>query len=242
MDELAATLQRAGTPERAAHEKAYLKSARVHLGTSVPQVRKITLAFLRSHLAAEGNSKSSVLLALVNEAWGRGPHELCVAAVEMLCAKADLLVETDIDLVERLLRESGTWALIDGIAPAVVWNLLSRYPDLDARIDAWAADPDFWLRRAALLTFLLPVRRDEAVFERFTSLADPLLDEREFFIRKAIGWVLRERSKRRPDQVFDWLLPRAARASGLTVREASKNMSAELRSALLAARHVSTGA
>src|SRR5690606_28053834 len=111
---------------------------------------------------------------------------------------------------------------VDGIAPSVVWNLLARYPALAARIDAWAVDPDLGMRRAALLAYLLPMRRGEAVFARFTSLADPLLAEREFFIRKAIGWVLRERSKLRPDEVFDWLLPRAHRASTLTLREAGK--------------------
>jgi 3-methyladenine DNA glycosylase AlkD len=47
-----------------------------------------------------------------------------------------------------------------------------------------------------------------------------MLDDDEFFIRKAIGWVLRDAAKKRPDLVYAWLAPRAARASGLTVREA----------------------
>ena len=47
-----------------------------------------------------------------------------------------------------------------------------------------------------------------------------MLDEREFFIRKAIGWVLRETEKRRPDEVIAWLAPRTHRASGVTMREA----------------------
>ena len=52
-----------------------------------------------------------------------------------------------------------------------------------------------------------------------------MLDDHEFFIRKAIGWVLRDTARKRPDLVFDWLLPRAARASSLTIREAIKPMS-----------------
>jgi 3-methyladenine DNA glycosylase AlkD len=54
-----------------------------------------------------------------------------------------------------------------------------------------------------------------------------MLDEREFFIRKAIGWVLRDTSRRRPDLVYAWLLPRAGRASGVTLREALKYLSPE---------------
>ena len=61
-----------------------------------------------------------------------------------------------------------------------------------------------------------------------------MLDETEFFIRKAIGWVLREVSKRRPDLVFEWLAPRAARASGVTVREAVKYLSTDQRQAIMA--------
>jgi 3-methyladenine DNA glycosylase AlkD len=51
-----------------------------------------------------------------------------------------------------------------------------------------------------------------------------MLDEREFFIRKAIGWVLREAGRRRPDEVAAWLAPRTHRASGVTMREAVKRM------------------
>ena len=63
-----------------------------------------------------------------------------------------------------------------------------------------------------------------------------MLDEREFFIRKAIGWVLRDTARKRPDLVFDWLLPRAERASGVTIREAIKPLSRPQRAAIDAAR------
>ncbi|MEA2447730.1 MAG: hypothetical protein QOK47_1367, partial [Actinomycetota bacterium] len=56
----------------------------------------------------------------------------------------------------------------------------------------------------------------------FARNADLMLEEKEFFIRKAIGWVLREMSKRRPEEVRDWIEPRADRASGVTLREARK--------------------
>jgi len=60
-----------------------------------------------------------------------------------------------------------------------------------------------------------------------------MLEEKEFFIRKAIGWVLRETSKRRPEDVYRWLLPRANRASGVTLREAVKYLEATQRDAIL---------
>ena len=139
-------------------------------------------------------------------------------------------------LLERLLRESRTWALVDGLAASVGGPLVERAPGAAAVLDRWAVDDDFWIRRAALLASLESLRRGEGDFERFGKYADAMLDEKEFFIRKAIGWVLRDTARKRPDMVFGWLLPRATRASGVTLREACKPLSAEQRVAIEAAR------
>jgi 3-methyladenine DNA glycosylase AlkD len=63
-----------------------------------------------------------------------------------------------------------------------------------------------------------------------------LLGDKEFFIRKAIGWVLRDTARKRPDLVYSWLLPRAARASSVTIRQAIKPLSESQRRAVTAAR------
>jgi 3-methyladenine DNA glycosylase AlkD len=112
----------------------------------------------------------------------------------------------------------------------------SSAPTAAAVLDRWAVDDDFWIRRSALLALLESLRRGEGDFERFAKYADAMLEEKEFFIRKAIGWVLRDTARKRPDMVFEWLLPRAARASGVTLREACKPLSAEQRAAVEAAR------
>ncbi|MGO8687073.1 MAG: DNA alkylation repair protein [Candidatus Dormibacteria bacterium] len=135
-----------------------------------------------------------------------------------------------------LLRESRTWALVDELAAVVVGGLVERHPELGSTLDRWAGDPDFWIRRSALLALLLPLRRGAGDFARFAAYAETMLDEREFFIRKAIGWVLRDTGRKRPGLVYEWLLPRAWRASSVTVREAVKPLSPEQRAAILAAR------
>lgn len=78
--------------------------------------------------------------------------------------------------------------------------------------------------------------RGEGDFERFAKYADAMLGDKEFFIRKAIGWVLRETAKKRPDLVFEWLLPRATQASAVTIREAIKPLPESQRGAVIAAR------
>ena len=63
--------------------------------------------------------------------------------------------------------------------------------------------------------------------------ADSMLEEKEFFIRKAIGWILREMSKKRPELVADWVIARKSRMSGLTLREAVRRMPDEQRERVL---------
>jgi len=212
------------------HEQAYLKSDLQHFGASVPAIRKIAKAAFEDHVR-----EREELVRLVEALWGRPVHECRMAAVELLDLGSDLLVARDLDLVERLIRDSRTWALVDGLAASVAGALVERYANLGARLDRWAVDDDFWARRSALLALLLPLRRGDGDFDRFGRYADRMLEEREFFVRKAIGWVLRETAKQQPDLVFTWLEPRAARASGVTVREAVKYLSDERRNAVLSA-------
>lgn len=107
----------------------------------------------------------------------------------------------------------------------------------------FAVGEDFWVRRASLLAELRPARRgDESALDRFFARAEPLLEEREFFVRKAIGWVLGEAGKAAPERVTAWLEPRVARASGVTVREAVKYLGEGDRQRLLAAYRSGHGA
>jgi 3-methyladenine DNA glycosylase AlkD len=116
-----------------------------------------------------------------------------------------------------------------------VGPLVEGHPELTSTLDRWAGDDDFWIRRSALLAHLLPLRQGRGDFDRFAGYADAMLEEREFFIRKAIGWVLRDTSRKRPQLVYEWLRPRAGRASGVTVREAVKHLPEEQRDEILTA-------
>jgi 3-methyladenine DNA glycosylase AlkD len=189
-----AALRAEASPERAEDERRYLKSALTHLGASVPTIRRVA----REEWKARGGLARTELLAAVESLWSSGIHECRMAAIELLELGLPVLEARDIRLLERLLRESRTWALVDGLAASVVGPLVEREPALDATLDRWAEDDDFWIRRSALLAHLLALRRGDGDFPRFARYADAMLDEREFFIRKAIGWVLRETGKKRP--------------------------------------------
>ena len=225
-------LRAVATPERAEHEKAYLKSDLVHLGATMPGIRKVAVAVGREH----PDLTHDQLVALVDACWQRGVHELRMAAVELLADHTVLLGPDDTDWLVRLVRESRTWALVDPLAAQVLGAVVEAHPDaMDPRVRSWADDGDHWVRRTALLVHLLPLRRGDGDFDRFGELADGMLEEREFFVRKAIGWVLRDTAKKQPERVVGWLEPRAHRAAGLTVREAVKHLPPADRDRILAA-------
>lgn len=229
-EQLEQILRGCGRRERAEGSKAYLKSDLEFFGNDTPTLRRSVKGLLGEHPL-----ERSGLVALIEILWLRPVFELRLAAVEIAIFGIDQLEAGDLVLVERLIRDSETWALVDALAPRVAGPLLHRHSELVTTIDRWAEDDDLWLRRSALLVDLLLLRRGEGDFSRFAGYADSMLEEKEFFIRKAIGWVLREVGKKRPQVVVEWLLPRAGRAARLTVREAVKYLPEADRDAILEA-------
>jgi 3-methyladenine DNA glycosylase AlkD len=210
-------LRAAGTAERAEGEKQYLKSDLDFLGVSLGDIRRVTREVWRERRPMSRDD----LVALVEALWERPLFERRMAAAILLELGADTLGADDLPILERLLRESRTWALVDWIAGDVVARMRIADPAVESTLGRWATDDDFWIRRSALLAHLRRMRAGDDLGP-FADYADAMLDEREFFIRKAIGWVLREGAKRRPEQVTAWLASRTHRASGVTMREAVK--------------------
>jgi 3-methyladenine DNA glycosylase AlkD len=226
-------LAQGADPDRAEKERAYLKSELVFLGVGVPAARQV----VRHAWGQRGGLDHEQLMAAVDRLWESGIHEHRMAVVELLkLATPGTLGIDDGPGLEHLLRTARTWAYVDSLAADVVGSLVVSEPKAWRPVlDRWASERDFWMRRSALLSLLVPLRQGGGDFERFARYADAMLDEREFFIRKAIGWVLRETGRQRPDLVAGWIEPRVARASGVTVREAVKHLDPERRAGIMAA-------
>jgi 3-methyladenine DNA glycosylase AlkD len=222
-------LARHGTSRRAEGSKAYLKSDLRFLGNDMSTMRAEARKWRKAHADWDLDD----LLQLTDALWRREVFELRIFALVLLVERADEFEPRHLPFLERLLRDSHTWALVDEIAPRLVGPLLLRRPrEVGRALDKWAKDSDFWIRRAALLALLLPMRRGEGDWTRFVRYADPLLEDREFFIRKAIGWLLREAAKRQPERVVSFVAPRARRLSGVTWREATRKLPAPARKQL----------
>ncbi len=208
-------------PARAEFERRYLKSERDFLGVTVPTTRKVVRDVLREHPELDHDELLDVALA----SW-EGPFLDCRrVTTELLSQRSSLLTGSDLPILEPLIRDAETWALVDPLAGTVAGTIVARGVDEDlaAVLDRWSADPDsYWIRRASMLALLLSLRTSLDEWPRFCRYADSMLHEKEFFIRKAIGWVLRDTSRRWPDAVREWVEPRLDEMSGVTRREALK--------------------
>jgi 3-methyladenine DNA glycosylase AlkD len=219
-------------PDRASHERAYLRSRLEHYGVGVPQVRRVARDAWRA-LPAGRDALLDTAAALWDEPAAAPVHERRLAAAELLAAGQALLGPADAAFLERLLREARTWALVDVLAPRTVGPLVARDPLAWApTLDRWADDPDHWLRRASLLVHLVPLREGRGDWPRFVATADRLVGDHDVVVAKALGWVLRDTGRRRPDLVEHWLLPRLDQVAMVTRREAVKPLPDAVREAL----------
>jgi 3-methyladenine DNA glycosylase AlkD len=105
----------------------------------------------------------------------------------------------------------------------IVGELLVRDERLAATLDKWITDENFWIRRTAVLALLPAIRTGSGDLDRLSAYDDLLLTEKEFFIRKALGWALHEVVKTDPP---GWSLghPRIPLISSVTIREATRDL------------------
>jgi len=221
-------LRRAGSAARATGEKAYLKSDLRFWGTGQEPIR----AAVRDYSRAHSDLTRAELRAVGEALYATRVHELRASAIGVLERNRETLIDRDLPWLIGLVRQSRSWAYVDWLAPKVIGDVIARDPRSRKRLSVWAKDDDFWVRRAALLAEHDALRSGGGDFALWSRIAASMLDEREFFIRKAIGWVLREVSKQRPDLTFEFLRKHRERVSRLSLLEGAKYLPAAKRRAL----------
>jgi 3-methyladenine DNA glycosylase AlkD len=211
---------------RAAPMQAYMKSALPFHGIAAPLRRRLATEAVKTHPCHSSAELAATMLALFGQARFR---EECYAAVELprLSAAHRALVDASLlPVAEKLIRDSAWWDLVDDLSGELLQALLLRAPQrVKPALRRWARGDNLWLRRAALLCQRgLSAPAFDAVL-----LYDCILPSigagpwrGEFFIRKGIGWALRERAYDAPEEVQAFCREYASQLAPLSVREAMK--------------------
>jgi 3-methyladenine DNA glycosylase AlkD len=219
--EIAAALRAVADPARAAPMAAYMRSRFVFLGVATPLRRAATRTPIAAARATrDGDLALAVAAALWQEPW----RECHYAGVDLLAACAEALGPAALPVLETLIVSHSWWDTIDGLAKHVVGAIVLRHRGAAATMDRWAVAPNPWLRRTAILHQLgyKEATDGDRLFRHcLANAGDP-----DFFLRKGIGWALRQYAYVEPGRVAGFLDAHADLLSPLSRREAAKHLSA----------------
>ena len=211
----------AADPTRAAAQQRYMKSRMPFHGIAMPQLRRLVTQIVsqRDHrLDADGWRQAVLRL------WDRATHReeryaaLVLARHRLYRTPAQRVAS--LAVYEHLVRTGAWWDLVDETAHLVGAVLAADRPGATPVIRGWARDEDRWLRRCAIISQL--DHRDSTDTDLLFSCIDANVADPEFFVRKAIGWALRQYARQDPDWVWASVQHWGNRLSPLSRREALK--------------------
>ena len=216
-------LRNLADPAKAPVMQAYMKSAMPYLGIQTVPFRKATKAVLAAHPLDSFEDWHATALAL----WRGGQYrEERYAVIELIGYRTYESFRTPgaLPLYEELISTGAWWDYVDTIASHRLGELLRRYPkQLRAILREWAVSDDLWKRRSAILA-QLGFKADTDLKLLYDCMR-PSLDRPELFLRKAIGWALRQHAWTDPKEVVRFVRAHQKRLSPLSKREALKNIS-----------------
>ena len=197
---------------------AYLKSAMPCLGVYSADLRDVVRSGAATHPLETVDDWRDAVLALWREATFREERHAAIALAQHRPYRpfrtSDLL-----PVWEELIVDGAWWDLVDPVATRLVGETLLREHGVIAPVmRRWSIDPDMWKRRTSIISQL--TARDRADVELLFACIEPNRGDREFFVRKAIGWALREYSKTDGDAVVRYV--ETHELSPLSRREALK--------------------
>jgi len=186
--------------KRAAGAKAYVRNLFDFYGLTSPERNQVLKGFLGSY----GLPASEQLSELVQFAWEQPQREWQYIAMEITVKFAKKGDESLLPLATFMITHKSWWDTVDYISPNIAGAILKKKPEwIPGLIGEWMKSENKWLQRSCLL-FQLKYRNDTDSVLLF-RLCDQLSGHKDFFIRKAIGWSLREYSKRNPSAVLDFV-------------------------------------
>lgn len=213
---------RLGDPRRAAGQQAYMKSAMPYRGVPMPPIR----ATCRKLFADLAFPTRAVWTGSVLSLWrGAKFREERYAAVELTGHKLAKAFQTPaaMPLYEEIIVTGAWWDYVDVIAGARVGPILRDYPGpMKKKMRVWSKSPNMWKRRTSVLCQL--GFKKETDLDLLYACIEPSLDSKEFFLRKAIGWALRQYAWTDPAEIKRYVRDNRTRLSPLSIREALKNV------------------
>ena len=205
-------------PEKAPGMQAYMKSEMPYLGVQMPALKAVCRKVFSAHLINAQKRWMDTILAIWRNADYREERYAAIRLGEHH-AYEDFRTLEALPCYEEMIVDGAWWDYVDAIAPRLVGGLLTRYPkEMKGLMLEWAHSSDIWKRRTSIICQLK--FKDATDVDLLQTCIEPSIDHSEFFLRKAIGWALREYAKTDPDEVIAYVTENAHGLSALSKREA----------------------
>ena len=207
--------------EKAEGMRAYMKSEMPYRGVQKPVRRKALRQIFRSHPISEQSDWRETVLELWRDAEYR---EERYSALDLAGLKqyVDFRTFSTLPMFEEMVVTGAWWDYVDEIATHRLRELLERYPrGMSRRMRSWSRDPDMWKRRSSIICQIN--RKSETDLDLLFDCIEPNLSHGDFFIRKAIGWALRDLAWVDLETVEAYVREHHDQLSPLSRREALKN-------------------
>jgi 3-methyladenine DNA glycosylase AlkD len=209
----------AADPEKAGPMQAYLKTDMPFYGVQKKGRTPIIRHLAKEFLPRDRDEYEDLVLAL----WALPHREEKYLAQGLATRHKQFIVPESLPLYRRMIVEGAWWDLVDEVATHMIRPLVINYSDETwPVVDPWIDDEDMWLRRTAIICQVGAKGNTDA--DRLFRFCEQRMHEKEFFIRKAIGWALREYAKTDPEAVADFATANRESLSGLSYREATKHI------------------
>lgn len=164
------------------------------------------------------------LVEAVELLWNKPEREYHYVAIELLQRYAPKhLGEHTWSRVEGWLTQKSWWDSVDAISAYVAAPMALKFPSVKRKLKSYITHKNFWLKRVAIIHQLPYYENTDVIFLKEACLKNA--EDKEFFIRKAIGWALRQYARTNPDWVKQFVREHQMQLSPLSVREALKHHS-----------------
>jgi 3-methyladenine DNA glycosylase AlkD len=217
-----AALSAAGDSARAVGQQAYMTSVMPYRGVRRPEVRRLCRPLFDAHPLPDRAAEESAVRTLWD---GAGFREERYAATDLTGHRRYRAYQdvAALPLYEHMIVTGAWWDHVDEIASDRVGPVLRATPQrVGPLLRTWSVDDDIWRRRSAILAQLRSRAETDVGLLGDCILAN--LDHPDFFVRKAIGWALRQYARTDPDWVRAFVASHGERMSGLSRREATRRL------------------
>lgn len=197
----------------------YMKTSMPFYGVQKPDRVPIMREIKKNHAPQTKSQYEELILRL----WKQKHREEKYLSIDYAIQFIEFADTSSIPLFEKMIRDGAWWDFIDPISTQIIGQLfLDDRKSVSKIMNRWIEDKDFWVRRSAILSQLKHKdKTDRKMLFEFCRLQ---MYEQEFFIRKAIGWALREYSYTEPQVVKEFLLNNQDKLSNLSFREGAKRL------------------